>query len=70
MMKKKKTLVPIKNHQKLVKKLQEDIKENNKNNEENTDRGNTPKYTLTASLKKFYNKDNNDDYLSKDDEDN
>lgn len=67
---KKKTLAPIKNHQELVEKLQEDIKENNKNNEENTVKGNTPKYTLTASLKKFYNKDNNDDYLSKDDEDN
>ena len=67
---KKKTLAPIKNHQELVEKLQEDIKENNKDNEENTDKRNTPKYTLTASLKKFYNKDNNNDYLSKDDEDN
>ena len=67
---KKKTLAPIKNHKELVEKLQEDIKENNKNNEENTDKRNTPKYTLTASLKKFYNKDNNNDYLSKDDEDN
>ena len=67
---KKKTLVPIKNHPELVQKLKNDINENNKNNEENTDDGNTPKYTLTASLKKYYNKDNNDDNLTKDDEDN